>query len=328
VDVLVVSVPTTAGWRAAALELVAALRRCGARVELAEGRRPRPVRTFALTDLAEAWSARQAAVAGIDAHAPAGVIYCSMTAALLWPRPGGVFLDSIAAENRPGRHGVWQRVVERRRLQAAPVLLTMSERSLDPLRGEHARAVVVPSPVEPSGLALAAEERDIDVIVYAGDPVKRRLDLVLAVWEKARRDGETLVVAGTDRLAGSPAGVQLAGRMPPDRYRELLRRARVFVAAPQREDYGIAPLEALADGCILVTTPSPGPYPALAIARELDSRLVSDDLAGALRCALDDPRTDYVEAAERLLAPFRRAAVDATVSQDVLPRLLSGWAAK
>jgi glycosyltransferase involved in cell wall biosynthesis len=113
--------------------------------------------------------------------------------------------------------------------------------------------------------------------------------------------------------------------MPPDEYRALLRRARVFVAAPQREDYGIAPLEALIDGCMLVTTPSPGPYPALAIGRELDARLVADDLAGAIRHALDDPALDYSERAEPLLASYRSAAVDRTLATEVLPALLPGW---
>ena len=72
-------------------------------------------------------------------------------------------------------------------------------------------------------------------------------------------------------------------------YRALLRRARVFVCAPRREDYGIAQLEALADGCLLVTAPSPGPYAALPLARELDARLVGG-IAEGIRTALDDPR--------------------------------------
>src|SRR5437660_88273 len=82
---------------------------------------------------------------------------------------------------------------------------------------------------------------------YAGDPEKKRLDLVLEAWESARRDDELLIVAGTDALE-SRAGVRLVGRLPSSEYRALLRRARTFVAAPRREDYGIAPLEALADG--------------------------------------------------------------------------------
>jgi hypothetical protein len=114
------------------------------------------------------------------------------------------------------------------------------------------------------------------------------------------------------------------GRVAPAEYRALLRRTRVFVAAPRREDFGIAPLEALADGAMLVTTPAAGPYPALGLARMLDPRLVSEDLAGALRAALDDPSPEYAQRAAALVAPYSRAAVDLTVSERVLPRLLSG----
>ena len=85
------------------------------------------------------------------------------------------------------------------------------------------------------------------------------------------------------------------------------------MTAPRREDYGLAQLEALADGCLLVTTPAPGPYAALPMARALDARLVADDLAPALRAALDDPPPGYAERALQALAPYRRAAVDAVV---------------
>jgi glycosyltransferase involved in cell wall biosynthesis len=112
------------------------------------------------------------------------------------------------------------------------------------------------------------------------------------------------------------------GPLPRDEYRALLRRARVFVTAPRREDYGAAQLEALADGCVLVTTPAPGPYPALELAWELDPQLVSDRLGPALRVALDQPRPAYAERAAELLLPFRRAAVDAVVAERLLPALL------
>jgi glycosyltransferase involved in cell wall biosynthesis len=108
----------------------------------------------------------------------------------------------------------------------------------------------------------------------------------------------------------------------PPEYRALLRRARAFVTAPRREDYGIAQLEALADGCALVTTRSPGPYAALPLARALDARLVTDDLATALRAALDAPSAAYAERAADALRPFSRAAVDRVVSEVLLPRLL------
>ena len=78
---------------------------------------------------------------------------------------------------------------------------------------------------------------------------------------------------------------------------------------------------------MLVTTPAPGPYPALALARELDPRLVAEDLAPALRAALDDPAPGYAARAAELVAPFSRDAVTATLSQHVLPRLLPGWGA-
>jgi glycosyltransferase involved in cell wall biosynthesis len=324
IDVLVVSVGSTGGWRAADRELAAAIARAGATVELVSTPPPPRVRTVALTDLVEARLARRAAQRGIADHDPRAVVYCSVTASLLWPRPGAIFLDSVAAANRPGRHGVWQRPVERRRLREAPLLLTWSERALEPVGGWHADAVVVSPPVEVPPAADGA--RDLAAVTYAGNPVKRRLDRVVEAWAAARRDGEQLVVAGTDTIASS-AGVEVAGPLTQDDFHALLTRARVFVAAPQREDFGIAALEALAHGCRLVTTPAPGPYPALALARELDPRLVSDDLPAAIRTALDAPRPGYVARAAELLTPFRREAADRTIANQVLPRLLPGWTA-
>jgi glycosyltransferase involved in cell wall biosynthesis len=322
-DVLVVSVGSTGGWRTAAAELASSMTRAGARVEIAATPPAPRVRTFALTDLVEARLARQAAVRGIAEHEPRAIVYCSITAALLWPRPGAISLDSIAAENRPGRHGIWQRRVERRRLREAPMLLAWSDRALERFDGWHADVCVVPPAV--TGSATGASE-DIAAVTYAGNPDKRRLSLVLESWARARRDGETLVVAGTNAVEPSP-GVRVAGNLDRDSFRSLLRGARVFVAAPRREDFGIAALEALAGGCRLVTTPSPGPYPALALARRLDPRLVTDDLPAAIRTALDDPLPGYSERAAELLEPFRREAADRTVAEQVLPRLVPGFRA-
>jgi hypothetical protein len=112
--------------------------------------------------------------------------------------------------------------------------------------------------------------------------------------------------------------------LAPAAYRALLRRSRVYLTAPRREDYGVAQLEALADGCLLVTTRAPGPYAALPLAERLDPRLVGDDLAGALRVALDDPAPGYAERAAAAIAPYRRTAVDATVAGELLPALLAG----
>jgi glycosyltransferase involved in cell wall biosynthesis len=322
-DILFVSLGSTAGLRAAEQEMVGALRRAGAATEAVSARAPRELRTYALTDLAWARAARAAAIEGIAEHAPRVVVYSTVTSALLWPRPGAIRYDAPAAANRPGRHGVWQRPLERRRLAQASLLVPQDAGALDESPQPRADAVVVPIPVEPSGSLAAA--RDIAALTYAANPHKKGLDRVLAAWSAARREGEQLVVAGADMRLDVP-GVRVAGRLAPGAYRALLRRARVFVCAPRREDYGLGQLEALADGCVLVTNAAPGPYAALSLARELDARLVvgadGQGLAQALRTALDDPAPDYARRALDAIAPFRRAAVDATVRDELLPRLL------
>jgi glycosyltransferase involved in cell wall biosynthesis len=227
------------------------------------------------------------------------------------------------------------------------LLVPWSEGGLAEAPRPHADAVVVPVPVAPSG---PAAERDIAAVTYGANPQKKGLDRVLAAWEAARHDGEELVVAGLDEAGarragiirggsgewssgggasgqassggGAPEGIRFAGMLAREEYRALLRRARVFVCAPRREDYGIAQLEALADGCLLVTTPSPGPYAALPLARDLDPRLVGG-VAEGLRTALDDPAPDYAERAAAALAPFRPEAVDEVVRERLLPRLVS-----
>jgi Glycosyl transferases group 1 len=318
-DVLLVSLGSTAGLRAADAELAGSLSRAGASVAVVAARPQRGVRTLALTDFVWARAARAAARSGIEEHRPRAVVYCTVTAALLWPRPGAIRFDAPASGNRLGRHGVWQRPVERRRLHEAPLLVPQARGALVEAGSPAVPAVVVPIPVEPSGPVRG--ERDIAAITYAANPEKKGLDRVLAAWAVARRGNEELVVTGTDRVPPAP-GVRAAGSLAPEEYRALLRRARVFVTAPRREDYGVAQLEALADGCVLVTTAAPGPYAALPLARALDPCLVTDDLATALRTALDDPPPDYAERALQALAPYRRTAVDATVRDELLPALL------
>jgi glycosyltransferase involved in cell wall biosynthesis len=346
-DVLIVSLGSTLGLRAVDGELLASLRRAGARAEIAYAERPRPVRTLMLTDLAWALAARRAAHEALAREPVRAVIYSTTTAALLWPRPGAIRFDAPAAANRPGRHGLWQRPLERRRMREATLLLPQSKGALAEVPDACARkasddgAIVLPVPIEPSAPPSPASPsasppaplstvRDITAITYAANPAKKGLDVLLAAWARARRPGEELWVAGVDERAVSACGyelpvqgVRVTGPLPQDEYRALLRRARVYVCAARREDYGIAQLEALADGCKLVTTPSPGPYAALPLARELDGRLVSEDIGTAMRMALDDPSPGYAERAARALAPFRREAVDRLVAAELLPRFLA-----
>ncbi|MCW3017548.1 MAG: glycosyltransferase family 4 protein, partial [Solirubrobacterales bacterium] len=287
-DVLLVALGSTAGLRLAEAELAGSLQRAGLEVAIATAAPQRDVRTLMATDLVWARAARAAAAHGIARHSPRAVVYSTTTAALLWPRPGAIRFDAPAAANRPGHHGLWQRPVERRRLARAPLLLPQDARGLAELpqgaRPWVDRAVVVPIPVEPSGPPVGWADRDIAAITYATNPHKKGLDRVLDAWAIARRDGEELVVCGIDALPADmlgsgpePVGVRCTGMLDGDGYRALLRRARVYVTAPRREDHGLAQLEALADGCALVTTAAPGPYAALAPARALDPRWVVED---------------------------------------------------
>jgi len=355
IDVLIVSLGSTNGLRAADEELRGSLQRAGASVELVSAQAPATVRTLMLTDLCWALAARRAAAQALRRTPARAVIYSSTTAALLWPRGDAVRFDAPSAGNRPGRHGLWQRPLERRRLAQASLLLPWSRGGLAELpagvggSGSHAgashaggshtdralvsathtgRALVLPVPVEPSG--SLAGERDIAAITYAANPAKKGLDRVLAAWRQVHRPGEELVIAGVNSLDLARAGIELAGEgltvaglLAPKEYRALLRRSRLFVTAPRREDYGMAQLEALADGCLLVTSPAPGPYAALPIARALDARLVGEDLGVAIRAALDQPEADYSARAQQALKPFRREAVDRLIAERVLPRLLA-----
>jgi glycosyltransferase involved in cell wall biosynthesis len=334
IDVLLVSLGSTPGLRLADRELADALRRAGAEVALVETPAPREVRTLMLTDLLWARAARRAAaraLAQLGSPPPRAVIYSSTTAALLWPLPGAIRFDATSAANRPGRHGLWQRPLERRRLRHAPLLLPWSEGALAEADaaapGCAERALVLPASIELSRRS-GEVERDIAALTYAGNPRKKGFDHVLAAWRHARRPGERLLVVGITRARLREAGfelpdedLQVLGSIPQDELRALLRRARVFLCAPRREDYGLVQLEALAEGAMLVTTAAPGPYVALPIARRLDPRLVGGDLAGALRAALDTPVAGYAERAAALVEPFGHAALDRRVRDRLLARL-------
>jgi hypothetical protein len=357
VDVLLVSLGSTEGLRRADDELQDSLRRAGASVAIARPFPPAETPTLMLTDLVWARAARAVTrkILEQQRHTPArSVIYSSTTAALLWPVPGAIRFDATASGNRPGHHGLWQRPIERKRLREAPLLLPWSEGGLleaPAVARREDRSLVLPVPVEasstPDGDSSGSEPRggadgrDIAAITYAANPSKKGLDRVLSAWRRVRAErrlagrpvssAEELVVAGVSAhelersrlIAAGEEGVRVVGALVPADFRALLRRARVFVCAPRREDYGIAQLEALADGCLLVTTTAPGPYAALPIARELDPRLVGEDLVPALRAALQAPLPDYRQRAREALTPFTREAVDRLVAERLLPRLLA-----
>ena len=170
-------------------------------------------------------------------------------------------------------------------------------------------------------------------VCYAGNPQKKGLDTIAAAWNRLS-PSPALVVTGIDGAAGrrflaerrvsEPEDVEWAGIVSPERFRELTASAELFVSASRFEDYGLAQLEALADGALLVTTQSEGPYEALPIARQLDGRLVSNDLAAAIRAAqatTEAERESYRARAAELLKPHSRQELRRRVEEQLLPLL-------
>ncbi len=353
VDVALLSLGTTAGLRhadeALAQLLTATGLTCGI-VRVRFGATARLRRQITVLDLVEGLAARRAARATWDARA---VIVSSATTGLLIERPRvpwAVRFDSPTALNRPGWSGAWQRARERRVFAAADVLLPYGEaaaRAAEPaLAGAARRPRIIPVPV----LIEAPAVEDVaggdeagrgaggrEVVAYAGWLRKRGIDILCAAWNEAALPGVRLVIGGADRETGlawltrcgvpEPQNVEWAGDVPHGQWLERVARARAFLNASRREDYGQSQLEALAAGTPLVTVPSPGAYEALPIARRLAPELVAADgtpaaLAAALRAGLElRDREGYARRAAAEMAPYRRDAVLAVVRDEVAPAL-------
>lgn len=347
-DVLVVRDGSTTGHRRSEGELLDALDQLGVRTATSStdygllGRLPLSLN---LLDVAHAAGNRWATTRALRSVEARAIIYATSSAALLEPssrlRRGAVRFDALAAENRRGARHVLHRALERRRLGHARVLAPFGGPSTWPsqARTSGRPLVALPTPVERR--FPACDERDATVVCYAGAPEKKGLDLLVAAWAMATKPKDhRLLVTGVDVRDGrrylarkgidEPPSVVWCGRLGEEDYRRLTSRAAVYLAASRFEDYGIAQLEALVDGALLVTVPSAGPFEALALARELDSRLVAQrsmarDLAAALGSAFalsDDERREYRLRASRLLEPYSRVAFRERLRHDLLPQLL------
>jgi glycosyltransferase involved in cell wall biosynthesis len=344
-DVLLLSLGTTLGWRAADRVFVEQLRLAGASVVAATvriGASGRLRRAYPVTDLVEAVAARRALRPALRREQPRSLVISSTTAAMLADVEGlayAVRLDAPARLNRPGARNAGLHGLERRALSRARLVLPWSRAALHALPDGAARAIVVPPPVSSSGEPGAERERL--AVAYTPDVKAKGLDLVCAAWARAGVDDARLLVFGVERERAlahlrrtgvpPPTGVEFPGKTPPDEFRAALRRARAYVGGARWEDFGMAPLEALADGALLVTVPSGGPFEALAMARELAPELVSDEvepasLARAIRAAFDLPEERvecYREEAARLVEPYQPEAVQRAVKEEVLPALLA-----
>jgi hypothetical protein len=341
IDVLLVSPGTTAGWRRVDADFAALLSELGLTVATAstDFRIARHFRrTMPLTDLAEAAAMRRATTAALRRWTPRAIVFSSTQAPMLQPagrvRGAAVRFDALTTVNRPGWTNALTHRLERRVLRLAGVLLPSGlspvSRLPSPVSGLPP-VIALPLPIQPA----PPRARQPIAVCYAGNPQKKGLDVIAATWNRVSPPLR-LVVTGIDasaarrflaeRRVAEPQGeVEWAGAVAPSRFRELTASAQVFLSASRFEDYGLAQLEALADGALLVTTPSAGPYEALAPARELSPALVSGDLAAALRAAVAMPepeRERYRSRARELVRPYSKEELRRRVERELLPVLL------
>lgn len=345
VDVMLVSPGTTAGWRRVDADFARLLGDIGLSVAMAttDFRLARHLRrTVALTDLAEAAAMRHALTRALRHYRPRAIVYSSTQAPMLQPaarlRTAAVRFDALTVVNRPGRLNALQHRLERRALRRMTVLLPSG---LDPARRIPAgfpaqRTVALLLPIAPGP---GGDERRPVALCYAGNPDKKGLDLIAQAWTLAAPEGHRLIVTGIEADAGRdflhargvpvPAGLDWAGAVSAAHFRELTATAEIFISASRFEDYGLAQLEAIADGALLATTPSPGPYEALPIAQELDNNLVAQDatptaLATTIKTALTLPeqaRRTYRQKARELLEPYSEQELRRRIKEEVLPPL-------
>ena len=343
-DILLLSLGTTLGWRAADAIFVEQLRAAGASVAAATvrmGATARLRRAYPVTDVVEAVAARRALRPAVRRHRPRALVISSTTAAMLADPEGlpyAVRLDAPARLNRPGLHNRALHGLERRALGRARLVLPWSRAARAALPDAATRAIVVPPPVSPSG--ASADERERIAVAYTPDVKAKGLDVVCAAWAHAGLEDALLLVFGVERERAlahlertgvpAPAAIEFRGKTPPHEFRAALRRARAYVGGARWEDFGMAPLEALADGALLVTVPSGGPFEALSLARQLAPDLVAsqiapEPLAAAMQAAFTLPAervAAYRARAAPLLEPFRPEAIQRVVAEEVVPALL------
>ena len=343
-DVVLLSLGTTLGWRLSDALFVDQLRSAGVGVEpvaVRVGATRRMRRAYPVTDLVEAAAARRALAAALDRHSPRALVISTTTAAMLAdPRglPYAIRLDAPACLNRPGPQNAGLHALERRALARARLVLPWSEAARAALPAGHAPAIVVPPPIERSD--ELPWRRDRLAVAYTPDVKAKGLEIVCAAWAAAGIRDASLEVFGVDRepaLAhlrrtgvAVPEEVEFRGKTAPEQFRAELRRARVYVGGARWEDFGQAPLEALADGALVATVPSGGPFEALGLARDLAPELVASAvdaaaLATAVRAAFELPEQrveSYRRDAARRLERFRPEAIQRSIAAEVVPALL------
>jgi glycosyltransferase involved in cell wall biosynthesis len=284
IDVLLVSPGTTAGWRRADGELMRVLGELGLEAVTCTSnyRIARHFRRSVLTtDLAEAVAMRRATGRALRRHRPRAIVYSSSQAAMLQPRErltrAAIRFDLPASVNRKGFGSGLLHALERKAVRRMQVLLPWGLEAGPEVEEVAGVVPVVPLPIAIEAPVRNRPDRDLIALAYAGNPDKKGLDIVARAWSQGAPDGWRLVVTGIEAGFGQrflrargvevPSAIEWAGDLDREHYVELLGRASLFLSASRYEDYGLAQLEALAQGAMLVTCPSEGRFEALGIQR-------------------------------------------------------------
>ena len=334
-DILLLSLGTTLGWRVADalfLDQLAPRRRGhGRRCPVRIGASGRLRRAYPVTDLVEAAAARRALTRRRStATRPRALVISTTTAAMLADTRGlpyAVRLDAPARLNRPGPQNAAPARARAPRSRPRPARAALEPRRPRRAARRAAPAIVVPPPVERSGEPPWKRERM--AVAYTPDVKAKGLDVVCAAWAAARhRATRAWRCSGSTASRRSPTCAAPTRRCPTTSSSAARRRREssaprcggrcVYVGGARWEDFGQAPLEALADGALLATVPSGGPFEALGLARELAPELVAGSvdagrLAEALRAAFELPggaaRAPTASAPPRMLERFRPDAI-------------------
>lgn len=143
-------------------------------------------------------------------------------------------------------------------------------------------------------------------VLFTGRPVaKKGFDVAVAT---AQRAGLALAVAGADRLPpGTPAGVELLGRLTPERMAAAYRAADAILMPARGEGLPLSAQEAIASALPVVMTDDPG-YRRFVEGAGAALRLLPAD-AGAMAAGLRDVlrlRAERPDALDALVAFAQR----------------------
>lgn len=351
VEVLYIGAGTTAGLREADVSFLDVLKDLGvdsryvtAQYDLPAGVDRLARRSLLTVDVYESLMLRQATIRAMTTMNPRAIVYSTTHAALLQsPRalrlPTAIRFDTPAQMSRQGAAFAIEHRIERRRFSTARVLLPWGVSIHEDIHHFLPRGVaVVPLPI-PITMGGSREDRGTVAVTYAASPHKKGLDLVVEAWQQIAKRGWTLVITGLAREAGlrylsargltEPDDAQWTGFVDRQTFREITRRAAIYISASRYENYGVAQLEALADGATLVTLPSPGAYAALAVVRKCAPQLVprafsvaalQETLCRAMAFSPGERHRMHREA-EKLLQQHSTSVFANRVASQVLPVL-------